>query len=95
MFHSKCNPIQVGSGWLCRLLLYKPYLGYAGGGGGVHPIFFLHISSSWVKIRLHTENELPVMSGSVIKVLLGGWGGGVVVPLITLSTPTLVEVELG
>ena len=63
--------------------------------GGGYPIFFLHISSSWVIIRLHTENELPVLSGSIIKVLLGWWGGVVVVQLITLSTPTLVEVELG
>ena len=26
--------------------------------------FFLHISSSWVKIRLYTENQLPRLSGS-------------------------------
>ena len=28
------------------------------------PYFFLHISSNWVKIRLHTENELTMLSGS-------------------------------
>ena len=51
-----------------------------------------HISSSWVKIRLHTENQLPRLSGSALKVRLGG---GVMVQLVTLSTPTRVEVELG
>ena len=29
------------------------------GEGQVTPIFFLHISSSWVKISLHTEFQLP------------------------------------
>ena len=46
------------------------------------PACFLHISSSWVKIRLHTENQLPKLSGSFLKVVVGGvgwvgwWGGG-------------------
>jgi hypothetical protein len=44
----------------------------------------LHISSSWVKIRLHTENQPPRLSRSALKVSLGG--GGVVVS--TLSLPT-------
>ena len=30
-------------------------------GGGGDPNFFLHISSSWVKIRLDAENHLPGM----------------------------------
>ena len=38
------------------------------GGGSGDPYFFLHISSSWVKIRLHTENQLPKLSGSALKV---------------------------
>ena len=38
---------------------------------------FLHISSSWVKIRLHTENQLPRLPGSALKVY-SGWVGGVV-----------------
>ena len=42
------------------------------GGGLGDPYFFLHISSSWVKIRLHTENELLMLSGSALKVELGG-----------------------
>jgi hypothetical protein len=50
-----------------------------------------HISSSWVKIMLRTENQLPMLSGSALKVRLGWWGG-VVFQLITLSTPTRVEV---
>ena len=37
---------------------------------------FLHISSSWVKIRLYTENQLPRLSRSGFKVYLGGGGGG-------------------
>ena len=51
------------------------------------PLFvFLHISSSWVKIRLHTENELPMLSGSSRSAAqqqhgvswggVGWWGGG-------------------
>ena len=43
------------------------------GGGLGDPYFFLHISSSWVKIRLYTENELPLLSGSALKVELGWW----------------------
>ena len=39
----------------------------------------LHISSSWVKIRLYTENQLPRLSGSGLKVccVVGvcRWGG--------------------
>jgi hypothetical protein len=31
-----------------------------------------HISSSWVKIRLHTENQLPMLSGSAFKVKVVG-----------------------
>ena len=42
------------------------------GGGLGDPYFFLHISSSWVKIRLHTENQLPGLPGSGLKVLLCG-----------------------
>ena len=33
------------------------------GWGGRWPNFFLHISSSWVKIRLHTKNQLPMLPG--------------------------------
>ena len=56
--------------------------------------FFLHISSSWVKIRLHTENQLPRLPGSALKV--PGWWGGVVASYPFLSqAPTHVEVELG
>ena len=44
------------------------------GGGLGDPYFFLHISSSWVKIRLHTENQPPRLSGSALKVVV--WGGG-------------------
>ena len=58
----------------------------------MNPQFFLHFVSSWVKIRLHTENQLPMLSGSALKVKLGGGVGGVD-QLITLSTPTRVEVE--
>ena len=38
------------------------------GGGSDDPNFFLHISSSWVKIRLYTENQPPGLSGSALKV---------------------------
>jgi hypothetical protein len=56
--------------------------------------FLLHISSSWVNIRLHTENQLPRLPGSALKV--PGGGGGVVgsYPLLS-QAPTPVEVELG
>ena len=40
-----------------------------GVGGGS-----LHISSSWAKIRFLTENPLPRLSGSALKVcVVGGW----------------------
>ena len=58
------------------------------GGGCDDPYFFLHISSSWVKIRLHTKNQLPGLSGSALKVSLGGGWGGAVVQLSILSIPT-------
>ena len=47
------------------------------GGGLGDPYFFLHISSSWVKIRLHTENGLPKLSRSALKAVV--WSGGGVV----------------
>jgi hypothetical protein len=37
-------------------------------------LLFLNISSSWVKIRLYSENQLPRLSGSGLKVCVG-WGG--------------------
>ena len=46
-----------------------------GGEGGrlILPQFFsLHISSSWVEIRLHTENRPPRLSRSALKVSMGG-----------------------
>ena len=33
------------------------------GGGSYDPNFFLHISSSWVKLRLPSENHLPGLPG--------------------------------
>ena len=36
--------------------------------------FFLGPLSSWVKIRLHTKNQLPRLPGSALKV--PGWVGG-------------------
>jgi hypothetical protein len=47
-----------------------------GGGGRGYPYFFLHISTSWVKIRLHAENQLPRLPGSALKVYVGGGGVG-------------------
>jgi hypothetical protein len=32
-----------------------------------------HNSSSWVKIRLHTENQHPGLPGSALKVCVVGW----------------------
>ena len=45
------------------------------GEGGLIPIFLLSISSSWVNMRLHTENQLYTMPGSALKVCVvgGGW----------------------
>ena len=54
-------------------------------------VVVFHNSSSWAKIRLHTENQLHGLPGSALKVSVGG--GGVGQP-ITLSIPTRVEVEL-
>jgi hypothetical protein len=46
--------------------------------GGGTLFFFLCYSSSWVNLRLHTENQLCTMSGSALKVCVGGggWVGG-------------------
>ena len=38
------------------------------GTGNNESVLFSHISSSWVKIRLHTENPLPRLPGSALKV---------------------------
>ena len=38
------------------------------GSGQVTPILFLHISSSWVKIRLNAENQLTILPGGGHKV---------------------------
>jgi hypothetical protein len=38
-----------------------------------------HISSGWVKIRLHTKNQLPMLPGTALIVMTpwcGGGGGG-------------------
>ena len=35
-----------------------------------------HNSSSWVKIRLHTKNQLSGLPGSALKVCVGGGVGG-------------------
>ena len=42
-------------------------------GKGGNPDFFLHILSSLVNIRLHTENWLCNLPGSALKVPGGGW----------------------
>jgi hypothetical protein len=47
-----------------------------GGGRGCNLNFFLHILSSLVNIRLHTENWLCNLPGSALKVPVvvgGGW----------------------
>ena len=62
------------------------------------PIFFLHISSIWVKIRLHTENQLPRLSGSGLKVCGGvvvGWWGGVGYTPIAVSHQLRFWLKLG
>ena len=60
-------------------------------------IFFLHESSSWVKIGLHAENQLPGWSGSGLKVFRWWWvGGGGGLHTHNRVKPTLlVMVELG
>jgi hypothetical protein len=57
-------------------------------------IFFWGCLSSWVKIRLHTENQLPILSGSALKVELG-WGGVVGGPTNNLVYPNYSWVEFG
>ena len=47
-----------------------------GGGGGVITLFFsLSISSSWVNLKLHTENHLYMLPGRLCGG--GGWWVGV------------------
>ena len=56
--------------WLCSAQPSLFFLFYFDGT----PILFLHISSSSVKIRLYTENQLPRLPGSALKVpVVGGW----------------------
>ena len=43
---------------------------------------------------MHTENQLPRLPGSALKVPGGGWGGVGSYPLSS-QVPTHVEVELG
>ena len=57
-------------------------------------IYFWGRLSSWVKIRLHTENQLPRLPGSALKVPVGRVGGVSSYPLLS-QAPTHVEVELG
>ena len=44
--------------FLVRKFLFRKFVSRKKKLGRVTP-FFLHISSSWVKIRLHTKNQLP------------------------------------
>ena len=53
------------------------------GGGDLKNVD--HISSSWVKIRLHTGNQLPRLPG-YISLSGGGWMGG---PTDYFVTPNL------
>jgi hypothetical protein len=46
-----------------------------GGGGDLTQFFHLHISSSWVNIRLNTEIQLPRLPGSGLN-CNGTWCGG-------------------
>jgi hypothetical protein len=39
-----------------------------------------------VKIRFHTENQLPMLSGSALKVPVGWWWGGGFLPIIKSSS---------
>jgi hypothetical protein len=59
------------------------------------PIMFLHISSIWVKIMLYTENQLPRLSGSGLKVCDGVVGvGGLDTNCLVTPTSFLIEVGL-
>jgi hypothetical protein len=50
------------------------------------PIIFLHVSSSWVKIRLHNENQLPRLPGSALTVSVCFGGVGRFLPIIKSSS---------
>ena len=52
----------------------------------------LHISSSLVKIWLHTKNKLSSLSVSALKVCVGWWW---LVSIKYVVTPTLYLVEVG
>jgi hypothetical protein len=59
---------------------------------GCIPYFLGHLPS-WVKKRLHTKNQLCMLSGSALQSFLGwvvgGWGG----PSHCVVTPTRVELS--
>ena len=54
-------------------------------GGQVTPVFFLQISSSWVKLRLPSKNHLPGLPVSASKVC-----GGVSTAYMGVSTAYMV-----
>ena len=62
--------------------------------GSGDPNFVLHISSSWVKIRLYAENQLPRLSGSALKVCVG-WVGGCGFHSIMWSHRLRIGLKLG
>ena len=54
---------------------------FFGGGESGDPYFFLNISSSYAKMRLHTENQLARLPGSALKVSGGAASSYMVAPL--------------
>ena len=58
----------------------------------MEPQFCLHISSSWVELRLHTKNQLPRLSGNGLKVC--GGVVGVVVLTVFSSSNTYRKVRI-
>ena len=60
------SSLGLGGGWVFGNVFTVLILGLK--LHQVTPMFYHHISSVWVKIRLHTEFQLPRLSGSALKV---------------------------
>ena len=70
MCHERQNSAQL------ELMFGLVELDFRFGGGGIWFVgeggIFLHISSSWVKFRLHTKIWLCTLPGSALKVPVEG-----------------------
>ena len=76
------NKNKILRSWSIMFGLVELEFRLDGEGEGCNLNFFLHILSSLVNIRLHTENWLCNLPGSALQVPVGGGGGCLKVNLV-------------